>query len=201
MRRAVAIAVVLGALCVPAALADGDPASDYLIVRQVFLPFDAKVDKGSADELTGLLTAAKKQGFELRVAVISTKTDLGAVPVLYGKPQTYARFLGQELFYWYKRKVLVVMPNGFGVSEHGKAVTADLPVLDRLPKPGTTDGTALASSAMRAVRALARKQGVTLPAVSAGSSSSGFRWYWIFGGVIAALALAGSVVYVWRGRR
>ena len=90
MRRAVAIAMVLAALVVPAALADGDPASDYLIVRQVFLPFDAKVDKASADELTGLLAAAKKDGFELRVAVISTKTDLGAVPVLYGKPDVRA---------------------------------------------------------------------------------------------------------------
>jgi len=205
MRRLAAILGLVAishlALLAGTARADGDPASDYLISQPVFLPFDTKVDKGTADELRSLLEASKTKGFEIRVALISGKTDLGAVPILYRKPELYARFLGQELFYWYKQKVLVVMPNGYGISQHGKAVATDLPVLARLPKPGTTDGTALANSAMRAVRALARKHDVTLPAVSARSSSSGVRWYWIVGAVIAAAAIAGSVAYVWRGRR
>ena len=94
-----AAAAVGAALLVPSAAADGDPASDYLITQPVFLPFDAHVDKASANELSGLLAAAKKAGFEIRVAVISSKVDLGSVPILYRRPQTYARFLGQELFY------------------------------------------------------------------------------------------------------
>ena len=52
-------------------------------------------------------------GLPIKVAVIGNKTDLGAVPQLWAKPQTYARFLGAELRFVYKDTLLVVMPQGF----------------------------------------------------------------------------------------
>jgi hypothetical protein len=186
---------------VPVALADGDPASDYLITQPAFLPFDAHVDRASANELSGLLAASKKAGFEIRVAVISSKIDLGAVPILYRQPQTYARFLGQELFYWYKHELLVVMPNGFGVYRHGVVPPADRRAVAALPPAGSTSGTTLVDAANRAVRALAREHGVTLPAAaSAAGSSSGPNWPLVGGGVVAAALLVGGLAYLQRRR-
>ena len=119
------VGVLLALAVVSPALADGDPASDFLITQPAFLPFDANIDKAHSAQLLSLLAAAKKAGFQIRVAVIAKPYDLGSVPVLYRKPARYAQFLGQELFYWYKGEVLVVMPNGFGVYKHGPAPAAD----------------------------------------------------------------------------
>ena len=55
-------------------------------------------------------------GLPIKVAIIGNKTDLGAVPQLWAKPQTYARFLGAELRFVYKDTLLIVMPQGFGIN-------------------------------------------------------------------------------------
>jgi hypothetical protein len=196
-----ALAVTAATLVAPFALADGDPASDYLITRSEFLPFDAHVGKAQANELAGLLAAAKKKGFELRVAVISSKIDLGAVPILYGKPQTYAHFLGQELFYWYKHRLLVVMPTGYGVYDYKLAPAADLKTVAALPPPRSTDGTKLVEAANRAVRALARQHGVALAAVPAAGSGSAKSSDRLVLGLVVAGALALVVGYVFVRRR
>jgi MYXO-CTERM domain-containing protein len=201
MRRLLLLTACCFACAAGPALADGDPASDYLIGQSVFLPFNTHVDKSSAAELTGLLAASKQAGFEIRVAVISSKVDLGAVPVLYRKPQQYARFLGQELFYWYKHELLVVMPNGFGVSQHGKLVATDDRVLSRLQKAGTTDGTALVDAAIRGTRALARKHGVALPAHVAGANSSSSQDRVVIAAAAGAAALLAAGLVLWRRRR
>jgi hypothetical protein len=204
MRRLAALLflVTSGSLVIATvALGDGDPASDYLITQPAFLPFDAHVDKASANELSGLLAASKKAGFEIRVAVISSKIDLGAVPVLYRQPQTYARFLGQELFYWYKHELLVVMPNGFGVYRHGVVPARDRAAVAHLAPAGTTSGTVLVDAANRAVRALAREHAVALPSVNAsGGSSPGPNWPIVAGGIAAGALLVGGLVYVQRRR-
>ena len=124
-------------LAAPTARADGDPASDYLLTRQTFLPFDAKIPKAQVDELNGIVADANKKGFKIRVAIISRRFDLGAVPSLWRKPKTYARFLGQELTFVYKNRLLIVMPNGYGVSRGGKALPEAQRVVDTLPAPGT----------------------------------------------------------------
>ena len=55
MRALAFVAAAVAALAlVPAALADGDPASDYLITQPAFFPFEAKPDKAHADELVAL---------------------------------------------------------------------------------------------------------------------------------------------------
>src|SRR5262245_50464964 len=112
---ALAAAALIALIACATAAANADPASDYLMTQPVFLPFESKVSDDKAAQLTDLLAAAKDKGFEVRTALIATRGDLGGVPVLYRKPQTYADFLGQELVYFYKGPVLVVMPNGFGI--------------------------------------------------------------------------------------
>jgi hypothetical protein len=170
--RALAAAALSALALAPAALADGDPASDYLIGLPAFLPFDAKIDKSRGEQFSQLLAEAKQQGFEIRVAIIATKYDLGAVPVLYRHPQQYARFLGQELFYWYKHELLVVMPNGYGVYRHGPAPAGDLAALAKLAPPNSTSGNALVAAAGRAVRVLAKRHGIVLAEVKPAASHS-----------------------------
>jgi hypothetical protein len=188
------VAVVAAAfLAVPAAHADGDPASDYLLAQKTFIPFDAKVPKAQADQLNAIVEEAKQKGFTIRVAVIATQFDLGAVPSLWRKPETYAHFLGQELFFVYKGRLLVVMPNGHGVSRGGKPLQSAQRVVDTLPKPGD-GGAALATAATRAVQRLAAQSGVRLeiPAASTGGSTNSDRiMIAAIAGGLALLVLAG----------
>lgn len=182
------------AIAVPAARADGDPASDYLSVQPVFFPFESKVSAADQKELTALLADAKKKGFGVRVALIATRGDLGAVPVLYNKPQRYADFLGQELVYYFKGPILIVMPNGFGIYQSGVSLPEDKQLLAKLPPPGSTDGNAMAVAAENAVRALAHRRGLTLRESAATKSSSGNRdRLRIVGGVILVCAVAFGV--------
>ena len=181
--RLLAAVVAAGCLAVPAAHADGDPASDYLLSQKTFIPFDAKVPQAEAEQLNAIVEDAKQKGFTIRVAVIATQFDLGAVPSLWRKPETYAHFLGQELFFVYKGRLLVAMPNGYGASRGGKPLPSAQTVVDKLPKPGD-GGAALATAATRAVQRLAAQSGVRLeiPVASTGGSSNSDRL------VIAAIA-------------
>jgi hypothetical protein len=141
------------------ALADGDPASDYLLGQNVFLPFDVKIPPAKGNQLAQLLANAKRAGFPIRVAVIGTRYDMGSVTVLYAKPKQYARFLGTELKFIYRGRLLVVMPNGFGYSIGGRRATSS-PIAGLAP-PGH-DGNRLASGAITAVQRLAAAEGVRL---------------------------------------
>src|SRR2546422_211870 len=136
-------ALILGiaAACFAAAVpglarADGDPASDFLVTQDVFLPFDVKVPVAEAGRLTTLVAAAETHGFRIKVALIAGPGDLGSVTALWRKPQQYAEFLGQELYYVYKGPLLIAMPNGYGISRRGKPVASDRKLLDALPLPG-----------------------------------------------------------------
>jgi hypothetical protein len=180
-------------LTAPPARANGDPASDYLISQPVFFPFESRVSDTAAEKLTQVLEAAKEAGLEVRVALIATPVDLGAVPVLYEKPQRYANFLGQELVFFYKGMLLVVMPNGYGLHQPGAALTEDKAELARLPMPGTSEGDALAVGAESAVRTLARQRGITLREPVASPDSSNRDRIKIAAGVII-LAAIGLVV-------
>jgi hypothetical protein len=188
------LAVALAALVVAAgAAANADPASDYLLTQPVFLPFESKVSDAAATRLIDTLANAKDKGFEVRVAIIATKGDLGGVPVLFAKPQRYADFLGQELVYYYKGPVLIVMPNGYGIFQTGKPLKEDKQVLAKLPPPGTSDGDTMAASAETAVRALATRRGITLPEAEAGgASSSGNRDRM---SIVAGVVLLGGLAF------
>jgi hypothetical protein len=188
------LALLLGLVLLARALparADGDPASDYLLVQSTFLsPFDGHVAPPQSARLIQLVADAQTQGFALKVAVIVTPYDLGSVPILFDKPQTYAKFLGQEDFYYWKDELLVVMPNGYGLFRSTGTPAADAAAIRRLAFAPTKSGTALVVAAQRAVRALARRRGITLAATAAGKaggSASSQERREIGGAVLAAL--------------
>jgi hypothetical protein len=159
MIRRVAIATALTALLVPAAAqANGDPASDYLLVQKVFFPFNSKVDSDAAARLEKLLDAAAKAKFPIRVAVIGTPTDLGTASSLFRKPQRYAEFLGLELSFLYRDRLLVVMPNGFGYAVNGDPDPKIASVLKRVSPPGP-DATKEVESGIVAVQRIAAAEG------------------------------------------
>jgi hypothetical protein len=185
--RALAAVAAAASVAVPAASADGDPASDYLITRQTFLPFNAKIPEEQVEALNGIVADANEKGYKIRVAIISKPFDLGAVPSLYGKPTTYARFLGQELAFVYKNRLLIVMPNGYGVARSGKSLPDAQRVVDALPPPGD-GGPALAAAATGAVRRLAADAGVSAEVPKSSDSTTRDRLV-IAGGAIALVLL------------
>ena len=153
----------------PPVFADADPASDYLITQDAFFPYSSPVSKPLADQLSGLLKSAKKDDLPIKVALIAAPTDLGGVTNAFGRPQAYARFLGQEISFNKTQPLLVLMPAGYGVSGlPAKASDA----VKGLPAPGDT-GDSLVRQAVVAVPKIATATGhhVTVPKLAAGSSS------------------------------
>ncbi|HEY2074220.1 MAG TPA: hypothetical protein VGG88_11650 [Gaiellaceae bacterium] len=146
LQLAAAAAATFVLLAAPAARADGDPASDVLPAADVFASSRAPV-------LAAAVAAANRGGNRIKVAVIARRSDLGSVPVLFGKPAAYARFLGIELGTLYRGVLLVVMPSGFGVYDAGRPVAAEERALAGLGTATGADG--LAHSAAAAVERLA----------------------------------------------
>src|SRR5205814_809689 len=122
---ALLVAAVLSCLLAAGARADGDPASDYLLAQRIFFPFDAKIPQQKQRELSAVVDGANRAGLKIRVALIWSSYDLGAITSLWKKPRTYARFLGEELQFVYKQRLLIVMPGGFGIYWHGHPVDRD----------------------------------------------------------------------------
>jgi hypothetical protein len=164
--------VVVALSLAPAALADGDPASDVLLGENVFYPYSPQVTPSLQKTLNAETAATKKAGFPLKVALIAGPVDLGVIPDLFGKPQKYADFLDQEISFQAKQPLLVVMPAGYGVSGVGAPATAAVP---SLPKPAGPHSNDLAKAAIVAVARLAKAAGHPISGVPGvpGSSSGG----------------------------
>jgi hypothetical protein len=168
LAQVVAPAIILAlaaGLLAASARADGDPASDVLATQSLFLPQDAGVPLAQQNQLTALLGAAARSGYQLRVAIIASSTDLGSVTELWREPQTYARFLGQELSLVYHGPLLIIMPNGFGLESLNPAAPADTSALAGLRIPA--DGTGLGTVALDAIQRLADASGHSVPIPSA----------------------------------
>ncbi|HXZ56136.1 MAG TPA: hypothetical protein VEG40_00970 [Gaiellaceae bacterium] len=170
MKRCVLLAALVALLAPAAARANGDPASDVLLTDKVFLPYEAPISKSAAQELQATVAEANRKGFKIRVAVIAFTGDLGTAVPLWRHPQSYSKFLWSEVAFVYSNRLLVAMPSGFGFWNGKKPIGRELRVLEGV-KPGTTP-TALAESTTAAVRALAEANGVALPKVSSGGSST-----------------------------
>ena len=201
----VAAAVIVALLAASVARADGDPASDYLLGQPSFVPPDLGVPKAYAAQLNATIAEAKARGYTIRVALLGSRYDMGSVTILYKKPKQYARFLGQELYFVYKGRLLVVMPNGFGVARGKTLLAKEQAVVDRISPPGT-NGAALASAATHAVSRLAANAGVVFPVPALGKTggSSKNRDRLEIAGIaliVVALLLAGSAVTRSRRRR
>ncbi|HEX4011823.1 MAG TPA: redoxin domain-containing protein [Solirubrobacteraceae bacterium] len=159
-------AVVLLALIVAlsatprVALGDGDPGSDVLVNQSLFVAGDAGVSVAQQQQLQSLLTTAAGAGLPVRVAIIAQPSDLGAVTELWRAPRAYAKFLGTELSLTYTNRLLVVMPDGFGLFWlHHSAASGYRALAGIAIRPGPS---ALIAATESAVRSLARSAGVTL---------------------------------------
>jgi hypothetical protein len=170
MKRLLVCVAVL--LCVAAGTArgDGDPASDYLLGTQVFIPFDLKLSKPQQQELISFVRDANASGYTIRVALIGSLYDMGAVTSLWRKPQQYAKFLAAELQFVYKNRLLVVMPNGFGFNWHKHPSTKEYAVLAKIPIGKGAPG--LLAAGKTAVQRLAAASGVTIKQTGGGGGRS-----------------------------
>ena len=181
------------------ARANGDPASDYLLVQNSFLPFNAKVDPAAAKKLSDTIRLANKNNFKIKVAVIGSRYDLGTAFSLYNKAQRYAKFLGLELSFQYHDRLLVVMPNGYGYSRAGRSDPAGVRVVAKLPPPGK-DATKQVEAATSAIRKLAAASGRPLPASGGGGDSKTRDRITIAAGTFLLAMLLAAIVF-WRRER
>ena len=164
--------VALGLLPAPAR-ADGDPASDVLANEPLFVPQDAGISIPQQGQLAGMVQAAARGGYQIRMAVIASRSDLGSVNELWRQPQTYAQFLGQELSLLYHGPLLVVMPNGLGFV-HGGSSNGGEPAALRGVSIGA-GGPGLAAGGLTAIGRLAAAAGhrVAVPSAVAIEGRSG----------------------------
>ena len=195
-----ALLLVTASLCAPSvARANGDPASDYLLVQNVFLPFNAKIDQNEVQRLNALLRESQKADFPIRVALILSPSDLGTAFSLFRKPQKYAAFLGLELSFVYRDRLLVVMPNGYGYTVNADPDPKASAVLRKLPPPGR-DATKEVKAAIVAVQRLGAAEGHRLTVPKGGGSASRDRLT-IAAAVTAGIALIAAFVLYRRRER
>jgi hypothetical protein len=187
---------VIAALCgvvlwlaapLPVAWADGDPASDVLVATPpVFIPPASGISYAQETEVAAQLRAAARAGHPLRVAVIPDRIALGSIGALWKSPERYAVFLDQELSLNYHGELLVVMPNGFGVSRAGAPVRTALAGL--APRTGQ-----LVIATEQAIMRLtgARVGDVRAMVLSGPSRTAGVGWW------AATAAAAAAIVGAW----
>ena len=191
-----ALIAASGWAAVPAR-ADGDPASDVLATGPLFLPQDAVIPAPQQAQVQSLVQEASRAGYSIRVALIASPVDLGSITELWRQPADYAKFLGQELSLTYRGLLLVVMPDGFGLYDHGKSISRDQAAIAGIGIHPA--GAGLAATTVAAVRRLAASAGHPLalsPAGAATSVGSADPIPWIVfaaGLVLVALAWAASL--------
>jgi hypothetical protein len=169
MRRRLLPLAALG-VCVlafaAAAAADGDPASDVLYLKNVYLPYPAPT-AAAGRALEQAVAQAYTRRFRIKAAVIATAPDLGAVPELFNKPTQYAKFLGTELQSFYVGPLLIAMPTGFGIYDGGRSTAAEERVLAAITTRATnaTDLTRLSASVVQRMTAAGalRSKDITKP--------------------------------------
>ena len=202
-RRATALLALAGALWAPAlAHADGDPASDVLLQRDVYVPYFPAPKKPLVAELQRKLAEARRAGYPIKVAMIQTQGDLGAYPELFGQTDKYARLLEREIVFKVKRPHLViVMPQGLAGRNLGPKGDAVLRAI-KVDAAKKSDG--LVAAATQAVDQLAAASGHPLKNTSTKTSSGGggsdHTLLYVLAGVIVLLGLALIAVSI-RARR
>ena len=142
---------------------------------------------------------AKRKGYPIKVAVIAAPSDLGAVVALWRKPEQYASFLAQELSLLYRGRLLIVMPNGYGIAHLDHSTATERRALAHLTVASGSDD--ITRSAIAAVERLAATRGITVKSELAtpGGKQSGRSKLLLVAGALVALA-AGLVAVVARRR-
>jgi hypothetical protein len=127
---------------------------------------------------------------------------MGSVTSLWRKPRTYVKFLGLELSFVYKQRLLVVMPNGLAFNWPKHSTTAEDALLGRIPTGPSPS--ALLTAAEVAVKRLAAAAGVdvTAPAhVTTPAQRNAHDREIILAAVLGALAFAAAARYLIRRAR
>lgn len=173
-----------------------DPAEQPLRDGTVFLPFPAQ--SAEAVRFLDVVAAANHNRFAIRVAIISRSRDLDEYTSYWRRPRAYARLLGGELAPSYAKRVLVVMPNGFGLNPPSQYSYGELATITI----GTgNDG--LLTAAQLAVERLAASTGVFISApakvTTPGQRASHDRLVIVLVS-LGALAVA-VVLSAWRRKR
>jgi hypothetical protein len=209
------LAALAFGVAAPAAKADGDPASDYLVSQQVFLSYDAKIPAEPQRKLLAAVGSANRRGFPIRVALIWSAYDLGSLAGLFKAPRSYARFLdAEDSKCWWGGKcgagrfktttrLLVVMPNGLGFAQWKHKPDAGYRTLAGIKVAPTPAG--LATAATAAVTRLAAAEGVKVstkggPAAPVPTSGGGSSRLEIITAVVAALLLGVAARFLIRRR-
>ena len=196
---ALGAACAAGAVLPASAAADADPASDTLLVQNVFTPYSPQVSQSMSKALTDITAQAQRAGFPIKVAIVAGPTDLGGVPDMFGKPQPYASFLASEISFNRKQPTLVVMPAGIGTANIPSAsAVAGLHV--STAGPGA-DG--LGQTALSAIERLSAANGhpVKAPKVSSGrGGSSGVSPVLAFGAPVGLIIVAALLIGLGRRR-
>ncbi len=200
MQRVVAVttAILLAAVLACAqARADADPASDVLLGQNVFYPYNPPPSARLQGQLNGVVSAAHRAHFPLKVALIGTPVDLGAIPSFFGKPKQYAAFLAQEInFSNAKVPLLVVMPDGYGDSGL-PAAASDLIATLRRPVAGSNG---LALAAIAAVPRIAAASGHRPAASAPGATTSGRPSTLLLVALAAVCVALAAGILAWRRR-
>ncbi len=170
----VAVAVAVAAAA-DGARKDGDPASDTLVYQNVFVPYPAP-SKAAQAKLTKAVDAAYAKGYRLKVAVVASPADLGAIPSLYNRPAQYAKFLGLELRSLFVGPLLIAMPHGYGIWDGGRTTAAERKVLAHVAAPGTSNADDLTAAATATVAKLVaakalRSKDILAPLVTTASAA------------------------------
>jgi hypothetical protein len=192
------VVLTLPLLAAQRAVADADPASDILLGSQVFYPYQPPVSPALQKQLAQTLIGLRAAGLNLKVAIIQSPVDLGALPNVFGKPQQYADFLDQEISFNTPQPLLVVMPSGFGIAHAGPAGA-----LKGLTIDASRKSNGLAQAAVQAVQRIAKANGKSTTggsAPGASSGSGGSSSLIIFGVPIGVILLAVAAALFLRGR-
>ncbi len=103
----------------------------------MFLPFDVTVPRTLSARLVALADRARNAGEPLKIAIVSSPSDLGSITSLYGRPTAYARFLSLEIQFVTRAPLLVVMPQGLALARAGKPFS-DQRIAGLSVRPGPT---------------------------------------------------------------
>jgi hypothetical protein len=192
---AVAVALLLLGATASVAAADADPASDVLLAQNAFFPYQPPVQPQLETAMNRSLESASRSGMPLKVAIIGSPEDLGAIPEFFGHPQSYAKFLDREISFNHPQPLLVVMPAGYGLAATGPASAVSGLKIDT-----SHASYGLTRSAILAVVALARANGhpISVPAIPSSSASHGGVPVAVLFAIPAAL-LFGAGVLLLRG--
>ncbi len=182
------------------AFADGDPASDVLLEENVFYPYAHPTGARLERELDAAAAAAARARVPIKVALIGSPVDLGAITTLWGKPQRYAGYLDREISFNQPQPLLVVMPDGYGRERLGSRADAAVAAL-RVPSGATGDD--LANAAIEAIGRIAAADGhpISVAAAPAQPGTSGTTAVLVAVLSLAALAVAASLAVVTLRRR